>query len=242
MLALPPPARGPLHSAPGLAETPRRSRRAPRRTAAPLPTAGEGAEDREALFTLLSHCLGWIEAAEAVEEVLRRFGCLAEAIAAEEAELAALPALGEAGAAALKAVHAAALRIDLRRRDRPVLRDTDAALAYLRDAGALPAEGELCALFLDARHGLVADELVCCAAGAAAPGQVLRRALALRAAAVLLVRGGDPAAVAAEAAMARAIAQAGRVMDVHLADHVVVGRGGHASLRAQGLMEVPGAA
>lgn len=214
---------------------------APRAAAPRRALAADGAEDREILFCLLSHCLGWMEAAEAVEEVMGRFGGLAAAIAAEEADLAALPALGEAGAATLKAVQAAALRIGPRRpRDQPALRDAAAVLAHLRRAGAAPAGGELRALFLDARGALLADELVAGAVAAdAVPGRVLRRAVALEAAGLVLLRGGDPAAPSAESALALAVARAGRVMGIRLVDHLVLDGEAHASLRAEGLLDLP---
>ena len=216
MVPLPPPAR------------------APRRARRPVSVAEPGAEDLELLFSLLSHSLGCMEAAEAAEAALARYGGFAEAVAADLEELARLPELGEAGAALLKAVHAASLRLDLMRaRRRPQLRDVAALVAYLR-ASAPPAEG-LRALFLDAEDRLLADEPL----PTGAPGQVLRRALALQADAVLLLRGqagGDPVASEADVALARSLDQAARLMEIRLRDFVVVGRGAAASLRERGLL------
>src|SRR5919107_6187679 len=58
--------------------------------------------------------------------LIRRFGGFADAIAAPAADLDAVPGLGYSGAAALKAVEAAALRlVKAEATERPVLNDWD---------------------------------------------------------------------------------------------------------------------
>lgn len=207
--------------------------------------AAAGVEaDRELLFAVLAHGLGCMGAAEAADVLLARYGSLAEAVAAEATALAALPQLGEGGAAALKAVHAAALHCErLRRSRRPVLGGTAGVLAYLRRGGARGAPGEMRALFLDGADRLLADEIVGATgpgAVAAVPARALRRALALQAAGMVLVRaapgGGDPVAGAADIAMARSLDQAARVLEMRLRDLLVVGPARHASLRERGLL------
>jgi DNA repair protein RadC len=211
----------------------------------PSATADALSEDRDVLFAVLSHCLGWMEGADAAEAVLGRFGGLAAAVAAEEADLAALPELGEAGAAALKAVHAAARRLAAAALDaRPALRSTGAILAYARACGAGLAAGETRALFLDARERLIVDEVVACpGTEPGAPARVLRRALALQAAAVVLLRdagAGPPAPAEADRDLARRVGTAGAALEVRLHDLLVVGRASHASLREDGVMAAEG--
>lgn len=204
----------------------------------------EALEDREVLFALLAPCLGWAEAAEATEAVLARHGGFPAAAEAAEADLAALPALGEAGAAAIKAVHAAALCLARRGRSpapRPVLDSTRALVAHLGASAARRPAGEVRALFLDAGEGLIAEEAMGgadAAAEAALPARVIRRALARDAASVVLVRrlGGDPVALPAEAALAGRVQEAALLVGLRLADHLLVGRAGHVSLRRQGLL------
>jgi DNA repair protein RadC len=201
---------------------------------------GAASAEHELLFALLAPCLGWIEAAEAAEAALQRFGSLAAALAAGEAELAALPGLGEGGAATLKAVQAAARHLGaMRPPERPVLRDGAAVVAHLRAQGPLPAG--LRAVFLDAGDRLIAEEAAgeAGAAGEGAARRLLRRALALNAATVVTLRvvaGGDPVAQPADILLAGRLAAAGRVMEIELRDHLVVGPGGHASLAGLGLV------
>ena len=191
-------------------------------------------EDRDVLFDLLVPCLGGMEAAEATEAVLARFGDLADAIGAAEATLAAIPALGADGAAALKAIEAAVLRIErLRAARRPTLPGLRAVIDYLDVRRAAQAEGELRVLYLDARDVLLADEIV--GAGSLRdvsllPARVLRRALALDAAAIVPVRrlaGAEPVPDAQERALARRVAEAAALMRVTLRDYLLVaGNGG----------------
>jgi DNA repair protein RadC len=181
-----------------------------------------------------------MEAAEATEALLAPFGDLAEAIGASGATLAAIPALGEEGAAVLKAIEAAVLRIEgLRAARRPALRGRRAVLDYLDMRRATQAEGELRALYLDARNRLLADEIV--GAGterdrSLLPARVLRRALALDAAAIVLVRrigGAAPVPDAQERDLALRMAEAAGLMCVTLRDYLLVaGKGGkgHASV------------
>lgn len=208
-----------------------RRRAADRHPAPALPDA----EDREILFALLAPCLGCMEAAEAVEAVLARFGSLTEAVAATPGDLVALPELGEAGAAALRAVLAAARRLDrLRRSRRPVLGRSAAWVAHLRRGGATMAAGQFRALFLDPRGVLLAEETVDASAPAAVPGKVIRRALALEAEGIVLVRGcgsGTASANRGDMAVARSLDQAAQVMGLRLREMLVMGRTAHVSVR-----------
>uniref|UniRef100_UPI00272B6B6F JAB domain-containing protein n=1 Tax=Roseomonas rosulenta TaxID=2748667 RepID=UPI00272B6B6F len=120
--------------------------------------------------------------------------------------------------------------------ERPMLPGLPAILAHLRAAGPMPAG--LRAIFLDARDRVVAEEALGVAEGSAG-ARVLRRAVALDAAAVILLRHapeGDPTALAADVLFAQRIAGAAQVIGVELRDHLVVGAGAPASLRGLGLM------
>jgi DNA repair protein RadC len=203
------------------------------RPPAPSPYATE----YELLFGVLVPCLGWLSAAEASEAVLRVFGDLTTVLAAPEDSLAAINPLGEDGAAALKGLAAAARYLGaLRQSELPVLRSPTAILAHLHEAGPTPAG--LRAIFLDARDRAIADEAVGGVGGVDA-SRVLRRAFALDAVAVILVRhghDGDPTALDAEVARARHVAAACDVMQVELRDYLVVGADGPRSLREVGLI------
>ncbi len=124
-------------------------------------------------------------------ELLSRFGSFAAAVAAPVQDLRAVEGLGEAGAATLKAVQAAALRL-LRAevRDQPVLANWERLMAYLNAAMARERVEQFRVLFLDNRNRLLADEAQ--ARGTVNhtpvyPREVAKRCLELHATALILV-------------------------------------------------------
>ncbi len=175
--------------------------------------------------------------------LLARFGGFAEAIAAPAAELREVEGMGESGVAALRVVQAAALRLAERQlRDAPLLNNWERLQDYLTASLARERTEQFRVLFLDGRNRLLADEVL--GAGTVNhapvyPREVVKRALELHATAIILVHNhpsGDPAPSRADVEMTREVAEAARVMGITLHDHLVVGRGGTASLRQLGLM------
>jgi DNA repair protein RadC len=76
-------------------------------------------------------------------------------------------------------------------------------------------------------------------AAAVYPREIVKRALELAASAVVLVHNhpsGDPTPSRDDIAMTKAIVEAGRHLGLSVHDHIVIGRTGHASFRALGLL------
>ncbi len=91
--------------------------------------------------------------------LLTRFGSFAGAVSASLPELRGVAGLGDAGAAALKTIQAAALRLaraDVQ--DRPVLGNRDRLIDYLAAVLARERVEQFRILFLDSRNCLLADE------------------------------------------------------------------------------------
>jgi len=68
---------------------------------------------------------------------------------------------------------------------------------------------------------------------------VVKRALELNACAIILVHNhpsGDPSPSRADITMTRKIDEAAKAVGIALHDHLVIGRSGHASFRALGLL------
>ena len=71
------------------------------------------------------------------------------------------------------------------------------------------------------------------------PREVVKRALELGASALILVHNhpsGDPTPSRADIAMTREIAIAAKALKIEVHDHLVIGRGKHASFKALGLL------
>ncbi len=175
--------------------------------------------------------------------LLARFGSFANAIAAPLHELRDIEGLGEAGAAALRTVQAAALRLARAEvMDQPVLNNWDRLLSYLTVALTRERVEQFRVLFLDTRNRLIADEAQ--ARGTVNhtpvyPREVVKRALELQATALILVHNhpsGDPTPSRADLDMTQEIKAAAGSLGIVLHDHLVVGNGRHLSFRREGLL------
>ncbi|MEM6491318.1 MAG: DNA repair protein RadC [Pseudomonadota bacterium] len=175
--------------------------------------------------------------------LLARFGDLAGVVAAPPEQLMAVEGCGEAAAAAVKSIEAAAVALlQARASEAPVLSSWDRTLDYLRGAMGAQSREQFRVLFLDRKNRLLGDEVV--AEGtvdrtAVFPREIVRRALELGASALILAHNhpsGDPKPSAEDAAMTEKIVAACRAVDIAVHDHVVIARGGASSLRTLGLM------
>ena len=175
--------------------------------------------------------------------LLDRFGSFAEVVAAEPARLRQVKGLGDAGVAAIKTAEAAAVRLLRERmRERPLLSSWDRLLDYCRASMAYREIEQFRILFLDTRNRLIADDLQ--QKGTVNhtpvyPREVVRRALELHATALILVHNhpsGDPSPSKADIQMTLQISNAAHAVGVSVHDHVIVGRGGHLSFKAQGIL------
>jgi DNA repair protein RadC len=178
--------------------------------------------------------------AAAVQRLLAEFGSLPQVLAAAPAALGRR--LSPACAARLILAYDVARRLlqsPLRRR--PQLRAATAVADYLRAQLAGRARAQLRALYLDGGGRLIRDEVLaegCLDQVPLYPREILRRALELDAAGVILGQnhpgGGGP--TAAEARASRQLAEAGRWLGVQFHDHLLVADQAVVSFRALGLL------
>jgi DNA repair protein RadC len=129
-----------------------------------------------------------------------------------------------------------------RLKGRCALSSWSSVLDYLRSAMAFEPREQFRLLYLDKRNRLIADEVM--QTGTVDhvpvyPREVLRRAIELHATAIILTHNhpsGDPTPSQADIAMTKEIAAACSILGIAVHDHVIIGRDGHASLKALGLM------
>lgn len=125
------------------------------------------------------------------KDLLARFGSLQAVLAAPADALRQVPGVGEAAALDLSLLHEAslrALRAPVTRR--AVISSRTALLAYIRVALAHEPREQFRVLFLDAKNQLIADEIMnegTVDHAPVYPREIMRRALELSAAAVILV-------------------------------------------------------
>ena len=209
-----------------------------------LLTAGpDSIADHELLELLLFLALPRRDTKPIARALVARFGSFANAIAAPLNDLRAVDGMGEAGAAALKTVQAAALRLARAEvLDRPVLNNWDRLMAYLNAVLARERIEHFRILFLDNRNRLLGDEAQTRGTvnhTPVYPREVVKRALELHASAIIVVHNhpsGDPTPSAEDIAMTQEIRNAASALSIVLHDHVIVGNGRWLSFRQEGLL------
>ena len=209
-----------------------------------LQAGPEALADHEMLEMTLFLALPRRDTKPIARALLARFGSYANALAAPVPELLAIEGLGEAGAAALMLVHAAAVRLLASEvKDQPVLSNWDRLIGYLNAVLAREGKEQFRVLYLDTRNRLLADEAL--SRGTVNhtpvyPREVLSRALELRATAIILVHNhpsGDPTPSRDDVVMTDEIRRAVAPVDITLHDHVIIGNGRWSSFRREGLLK-----
>lgn len=208
-----------------------------------LDGGAEALADYEVIEYLLSTAIPRRDVKPLAKSLLARFGGLAGLLNADPRALAAHPGMGESSAAALKVVALAARRLARAQlREAPVLGSWQALIDYLTiDMAHLTVE-RVRVLYLNTQNMLIHDEHVGDGSideAAIHPREVIRRALDLGAVALILVHNhpsGSPEPSRADIQITNRIAEAGRLLGIVVHDHVIIGRHGHVSLKAKGLI------
>lgn len=202
--------------------------------------AGEDAlPDYEVLELILFRSIPQRDVKPLAKDLIRTFGSFAEVLAAPRARLRDVNGLGEATVTDLKIVEGAARRLARGAvAKRPVLSSWSSVLEYCRTAMAFADVEQFRILFLDRKNALIADEVQQTGTidhTPVYPREVVKRGLELAATAVILVHNhpsGDPTPSQADIAMTREIVSAAKPLGISVHDHIIVGRHGHASLKA----------
>lgn len=199
--------------------------------------------DHEVIELLLMGAIARRDVKPLAHSLLQRFGSLAGVLNADPRALEHHPGMGEASAAALRIVAVAARRQAREQvRANPVLSSWQALIDYLMiDMAHLTIE-RVRILYLDTRNMLILDDHVGDGSldeAAIHPREVIRRALDIGAAALILVHNhpsGSPEPSRADIQITHRIAEAGRLLGIAVHDHVIIARSGHVSLRSKGLI------
>ena len=171
------------------------------------------------------------------------YASLAALLAATPAELTRIDGLTPGVAAALKFVEATVQRtLRTAAIDQPVLSGWQALTDYLHASMAHRSTEEFRVIFLNNRNIMIRDEAMGAGTVNATPvypREIVKRALELHASGLVLVHNhpsGDPSPSRDDIQMTKQVVEAGRPLGLSVHDHVVIGRTGHASFRALGLL------
>ena len=177
------------------------------------------------------------------KELLRKFGSFTEVIHAPVARLREVNGIGEASINQLKLLAAASARAAKREIERKLaLSSWNDVIDYCRSGMAFADKEQFRLLFLDKRNQLIADEIQQTGTvdhTPVYPREVIKRALELSATALILVHNhpsGDPTPSQADIQMTKAIIGIATPLGISVHDHIIVGKNGHASLKAMRLI------
>ncbi len=222
-------------------------RAAPQLVPESRPTPSGGALSCNMDLELMTRLLEFVlptDGRSTADAAVRRFGSFAAVLAAPESELRRVPGLGVHSRAAIKLVHAAAVRLARAGvTGQPVLEDSERLMAYLTAALARERVEQFRILFLDDRGMLRADEVQATRTvnhTPVYPREVVRRALELTASSVVLVHNhpsGDPTPSRDDIEMTRQIQEAAGALSIIVRDHLIIGNGRWLSFREAGLLD-----
>ena len=198
--------------------------------------------DYELMELLLFMAIPRVDTKPLAKELVDKFGSFADVIAASVGRLRE-EKLSENTIAALKVVEASALRLAKAKvMGKAVLSSWEALLDYCAMEMARGQTEQFRVLFLDRKNVLIADEAQ--SRGTVDhtpvyPREVVKRALELNASAIILVHNhpsGDPTPSRGDILMTREIVAAAKALKIEVHDHLVIGKGKHASFKALGLL------
>ena len=202
----------------------------------------EALADYEVLELLLFYSIERIDTKPLANRLLDRFGTLGDVFAAEPEQLREFE-IDRRTLVHFKAMREVGRRLAERKvKDMPVLTNWQQLIDYCHVALAHEKTEQFRILFLDRKNVLIADEVQ--QRGTidhtpVYPREVVKRALALNAAALILVHNhpsGDPKPSRDDIEMTKEIRKAAEALGISIHDHLVIGRKGHASFRSLGLL------
>lgn len=195
--------------------------------------------DYELLELVLFRAIPRRDTKDLAKRLIARFGSFAEVVNAPIARLKEVKDVGEAVITELKLIHASALRLTRSTIiEKPALSSWQQVIDYVTAAQAFEHREIFRILFLDKKNRLIADEIQGTGTVDHTPvyiREVVKRALELSSTAIILVHNhpsGDPAPSRADIDMTKLIELAAKPLGISVHDHIIVGRSGHASLKA----------
>jgi len=208
-----------------------------------ISAGSEALSDYELLEMVLFRALPRRDVKPLAKSLIAAFGSFAEVVHAPIPRLKETDGLGDAAITEIKLIAAAASRIAKGQlKQRMLLSSWEAVISYCRTSMAFADKEQFRLLYLDKKNQLIADEVQQVGTvdhTPVYPREVIKRALELSATAMVLVHNhpsGDPTPSQADIQMTRAIVDIASPLGIAVHDHIIVGKNGHASLRAMKLM------
>ena len=202
---------------------------------------GIGLADYELLELALTYAIPRKDVKPLAKALLAKFETLGGVLAASEAELQSVDGMGASTVIFVQLVYQLALRTRQRQlAEAPVFTNRVLLLDYLYTLFSGKTREELHVLYVDAKLKLIKNETVFTGTlthTAAAPRDILKRALELNASGLILAHNhpsGNPAPSADDHTFTATLQAAAAAMDITLHDHLIVGADNHYSFKGAG--------
>ena len=208
-----------------------------------LSGGADAVPDYELLELILFRAIPCQDVKPLARALIDHFGDFNRVISAPITQLIQVKGVGDAAALEIKIVEASAHRLSRAKiLQRHVVSSWDALIDYCHTVMAHRDTEQFRVLYLDTKNTLIADEAQ--AQGTidhvpVYPREVVKRALDLNAAALILVHNhpsGDPTPSQADIDMTGQIADAANALRITLHDHLIIGKSRELSFKAQGLL------
>ncbi len=197
--------------------------------------------DHETLELLLTYCIARRDTKPLAWALIKRFGSLSAVLDAPVKEMCEVPGMGEQSAQFLKLIRAVFKKYSLEEvKEKTVIRTPEEVVAYCN--ASLAGQSEECVelIYLSVRNTVLGTEII--SSGtldcvSISPRKIVERALAAKAAAIILVHNhpsGDPTPSDDDIIMTKEVVRAAALLGIAVHDHIIVGKGRHYSLKANG--------
>jgi DNA repair protein RadC len=195
------------------------------------------------LVELIAALVGGERQIEVAHELIGRFGSLRGLLRATPVELQGVLGVGPSTGARLRAALELGRRLGKSDENAPpVIQSPDDAANLVMSQMQHLEQEHLMVLLLDTRNRLIGEPVTLYHGSLNTSlvriGEVFRPAIRANAAAILIAHNhpsGSPDPSPEDVAITRAIAEAGRLLDVECLDHLIIGQGRFVSLKSRGL-------
>lgn len=197
--------------------------------------------DHETLELLLTYAIARKDTKPLAWALLKRFGSLSAVLDASVEELCSVRGVGRQSALYLKLIRGVFKKYSLDEvKEKVTIRTPEQVINYCKASLAGNSDECLELIYLSIRNTVIKTEII--ASGDldrvnVSPRKVVECALAAKAAAVILVHNhpsGDPTPSVEDVLLTKEIVRSAALLGIAVHDHIIVGKGTHYSLKANG--------
>ncbi len=193
------------------------------------------------LVEVISALLGGKRSLETAEALVQKFSTAEAMASASPEEIAQVEGMTTSRAASLKGAVEFARRVNTKPNDRVNISTPEAAYELLSNMASLEQEN-FAIILLDARNNVIGDPITLYKSTLNSAhvriAEVFRSAIKANSAAIITAHNhptGDPSPSPEDIAITREIVQAGKLIDIDVLDHIIIGKGRFISLKAKNL-------